>query len=219
MRVATDELALGAVSQRLHKGLGDLAGMIVVAPLVALSLRRGTDRMLVREPLWLDGVVFLLTLAAVIALLFSVELADGRATPVSAVRSADRARDAPRIRRCRVRRSDRTGRDRDVAVARGSYGRRRSVLPDAHDRARRDDARSWAPSQANAGARSSELARRSAELRAQQQALADAMRVSAASETAATLAHEMSQPLSAIGTYAHAICEMVRQGGIERPPI
>jgi C4-dicarboxylate-specific signal transduction histidine kinase len=53
---------------------------------------------------------------------------------------------------------------------------------------------------------------RSAELRAQQQALADAMRVAAASEAASTLAHEMSQPLSAIGTYARAGLEMLRRG-------
>jgi C4-dicarboxylate-specific signal transduction histidine kinase len=58
----------------------------------------------------------------------------------------------------------------------------------------------------------SELARRSAELRAQQHALADAMRFSAASETAATLAHELSQPLSAIGTYARAGLEMIKRG-------
>lgn len=55
-----------------------------------------------------------------------------------------------------------------------------------------------------------DLARRSAELQAQQAALADAMRVAAASETASTLAHEMSQPLSAIGTYARAGLEMLR---------
>jgi C4-dicarboxylate-specific signal transduction histidine kinase len=58
----------------------------------------------------------------------------------------------------------------------------------------------------------SELRRRSAELRAQQHALSDAMRFSAASETAATLAHELSQPLSAIGTYARAVLEMLRRG-------
>jgi two-component system, LuxR family, sensor kinase FixL len=57
-----------------------------------------------------------------------------------------------------------------------------------------------------------ELAQRSAELQAQQAALADAMRVAAASETASTLAHEMSQPLSAIGTYARAGVEMMRHG-------
>jgi two-component system sensor kinase FixL len=58
----------------------------------------------------------------------------------------------------------------------------------------------------------SELARRSAELREQQAALSDAMRVAAASEAASTLAHEMSQPLSAIGTYARAGIEMLRRG-------
>ncbi len=61
-----------------------------------------------------------------------------------------------------------------------------------------------------------ELERRSAELRAQQQALADAMRVAAASETASTLAHEMSQPLSAIGTYARAGLEMLQRGSGSR---
>jgi signal transduction histidine kinase len=61
-----------------------------------------------------------------------------------------------------------------------------------------------------------ELERRSAELRAQQQALADAMRVAAASETASTLAHEMSQPLSAIGTYARAGMEMLQRGSGSR---
>jgi len=61
----------------------------------------------------------------------------------------------------------------------------------------------------------SELAHRSSELRAQQEALADAMRLAAASETASTLAHEMSQPLSAIGTYARAGLEMLRRGKAE----
>jgi signal transduction histidine kinase len=57
-----------------------------------------------------------------------------------------------------------------------------------------------------------DLARHAAELRTQQWALSDAMRVAAASETAATLAHEMSQPVSAIGTYARAGSQMLRQG-------
>ena len=56
-----------------------------------------------------------------------------------------------------------------------------------------------------------ELVRRGAELRAQQSALADALRVAAASELASTMAHELAQPLSAIGTYARAGLEMLRQ--------
>jgi two-component system, LuxR family, sensor kinase FixL len=58
----------------------------------------------------------------------------------------------------------------------------------------------------------SELAQRSAELRSQQAALAEALRVAAASEMASALAHELAQPLSAIGTYARAGLEMLRHG-------
>jgi signal transduction histidine kinase len=57
----------------------------------------------------------------------------------------------------------------------------------------------------------SELAHRSAELRVRQAALADALRVAAASEMASALAHELAQPLSAIGTYARAGLEMLRR--------
>jgi signal transduction histidine kinase len=57
-----------------------------------------------------------------------------------------------------------------------------------------------------------ELAAQGARLRAQQSALADALRVAAASEMASALAHELSQPLSAIGTYARAGLEMLRRG-------
>jgi two-component system sensor kinase FixL len=56
------------------------------------------------------------------------------------------------------------------------------------------------------------LAAQGARLRAQQAALADALRVAAASEMASTMAHELSQPLSAIGTYARAGLEMLRRG-------
>jgi C4-dicarboxylate-specific signal transduction histidine kinase len=57
----------------------------------------------------------------------------------------------------------------------------------------------------------SELARRGVELRARQAALADSLRVAAASEMASALAHELAQPLSAIGTYARAGLEMLRR--------
>jgi two-component system, LuxR family, sensor kinase FixL len=60
-----------------------------------------------------------------------------------------------------------------------------------------------------------ELERRSVELRAQQTALADALRVAAASEMASALAHELAQPLSAIGSYARAGLEMLRLGTAE----
>jgi signal transduction histidine kinase len=60
-----------------------------------------------------------------------------------------------------------------------------------------------------------ELERRSVELRVQQSALADALRVVAASEMASALAHELAQPLSAIGTYARAGLEMLRMGKSE----
>jgi signal transduction histidine kinase len=49
-----------------------------------------------------------------------------------------------------------------------------------------------------------ELARRERESRAQQEALARAQRSASTAELAAALAHELNQPLSAIGTYARA---------------
>lgn len=52
------------------------------------------------------------------------------------------------------------------------------------------------------------LARRDAEIRERQQAVGAALRAAAASEVAASLAHELNQPLSAIGTYARACREM-----------
>jgi signal transduction histidine kinase len=60
-----------------------------------------------------------------------------------------------------------------------------------------------------------ELEHRGAQLRAQQSALAEALRVAAASEMASTMAHELAQPLSAIGTYARAGLEMLRLGTAE----
>jgi two-component system sensor kinase FixL len=210
--VATEGFALATLYPSvLHKGLGDLAGMIVVAPLVALSLRAGNDRLPMREPFWLDGAVFLLSLAAVIALLFSVDSQTGERLLyllfVPLIVLAMRRGFTGAVFGVAIV---------QVAVVTALWLAGRTV----------DDAAAYQMLMivlgvttlflgAVAGERRraiSELARRSAELRAQQQALADAMRVSAASETASTLAHEMSQPLSAIGTYAHAMLEMLRQG-------
>jgi two-component system sensor kinase FixL len=211
--LANDEIALSALYPSvLHKGLGDLAGMIVVAPLIALSLRPGNDRLPAPEPLWLDGVVFMVTLAAVIALLFSVELETGERLLyllfIPLIVIAMRRGFAGAVFGVAIV---------QVAIVTSLWLAGRTA----------NDAASYQMLMivlgvttlflgAVAGERRralAELARRSTELRAQQQALADAMRVSAASETAATLTHEMSQPLSAIGTYAHALREMVRKGG------
>ena len=210
--LATDEIAFSELfPSMLHKGLGDLAGMIVVAPLAVLTLRPGADRLLVSEPVWLDVAVFGLTLAAVIALLFSVDSQTGERllyllfVPLIVV-AMRRGFPGAVFGVATVQ----------VAIVTALWLAGRSV----------DDAAAYEMLMivlgvttlllgAVAGERRraiSQLARRSAELRAQQQALSDAMRVSAASETAATLAHEMSQPLSAIGTYSHAMLEMLRKG-------
>ena len=210
--LATDGLTLATLSpSALHKGLGDLAGMIVVTPLVALSLRPGSDRLPAPEPVWLDGAVFLVALAAVIAFLFSVDAETGERLLyllfVPLIVIAMRRGFAGAVFGVAIV---------QVAIVTSLWLAGRTA----------DDAASYQMLMivlgvttlllgAVAGERRraiTELARRSTELRAQQQALADAMRVSAASETAATLTHEMSQPLSAIGTYAHALREMVRSG-------
>jgi two-component system, LuxR family, sensor kinase FixL len=60
-----------------------------------------------------------------------------------------------------------------------------------------------------------ELERHAVELRAQQAALADALRVAAVSEMSSAMAHELAQPLSAIGSYARAGLEMLRLGKSE----
>ena len=210
--IAADGFALATLYPSvLHKGLGDLTGMIVVAPLVALSLRPGNDRLPAPEPVWLDAAIFLVTLAAVIALLFSVESETGERLLyllfVPLIVIAMRRGFSGAVFGVAIV---------QVAIVTSLWLAGRSAA----------DAASYQMLMivlgvttlflgAVAGERRraiTELARRSAELRAQQQALADAMRVSAASETAATLTHEMSQPLSAIGTYAHALLEMIRRG-------
>jgi signal transduction histidine kinase len=57
------------------------------------------------------------------------------------------------------------------------------------------------------------LAARERELRVQQAALSQAQRSAAAAELAAALAHELNQPLSAIGTYASACRVLAAQEG------
>ncbi|MCS7101941.1 MAG: ATP-binding protein [Burkholderiaceae bacterium] len=59
------------------------------------------------------------------------------------------------------------------------------------------------------------LAARERELRDQQATLAQAQRTAAAAELAAALAHELNQPLSAIGTYASA-CRVLAQDGAQQ---
>jgi len=59
------------------------------------------------------------------------------------------------------------------------------------------------------------LASRERELRVQQSALSAAQRSAAAAELAAALAHELNQPLSAIGTYASA-CRVLARNGSDR---
>jgi signal transduction histidine kinase len=59
------------------------------------------------------------------------------------------------------------------------------------------------------------LAARERELRAQQSTLSQAQRSAAAAELAAALAHELNQPLSAIGTYASA-CRVLAASDADR---
>ena len=210
--IATRQAEISALYDSvLHKGLGDFAGIIAVMPIVVLLLTPRAETMQVREGLVLDAIVFLLTLSAVIALVFSVPAQTGERLLyllfVPLILLAMR---------------------REFAGAAVGIATVQIVIVTALWIGGRgvEDATGYqmlmavlAITSLTLGAVAAErrlaiaeLARRSAELRAQQQALTDAMRNSAASETAATLAHEMSQPLSAIGTYAHAMLELQRQG-------
>lgn len=197
-------------SNVLHKWLGDLAGIVVATPLIVLLLipRAGMPE---RQPVWLDAGVFLLLLAAMITLMFSLDARNGerlfyllfvplivlamrRGLPGAAIGIVI-------VQIAIVASLWLAGRSAEDAAAYQMLmlvlGVTTLVLGAVAGERRRALA---------------ELARRSAELRAQQQALSDAMRVTTASETAATLAHELSQPLSAIGTYARAALEMLRRG-------
>ena len=60
------------------------------------------------------------------------------------------------------------------------------------------------------------LADRERELREQRSALNDAQRAAATSELAAALAHDLNQPLSAIGTYARAARLLAERDGADR---
>jgi two-component system, LuxR family, sensor kinase FixL len=198
-----------------HRWLGDMTGIVVVAPLTMLLLSPNSASRRPEQPLWLDLGAFGLTLAVVVLLLFGsdaeagerpfyllfvplIVLAMRRGLP-GAILGVATVQGAILVVLWLSGRSIERAVDYQLFVLVLSIttlvlgavaGERRRAL--------------------------SELARRSAELRAQQQALSDAMRFSAASETAATLAHELSQPLSAIGTYARAGLEMLKRG-ISKP--
>jgi signal transduction histidine kinase len=195
----------------LYRWLGDYVGIVVVTPLVVLLLSPRPAVLPARTPLWLDAALFVSLLAAVVALLVAIEphagehlvyllfvplivLAMRRGFPGAAV---------------------------GVAVVQAAI----VLATRLAERSTEDAAASellmlvLAMTTLVLGAVASErwrvqteLTRRSAELRAQQQALSDAMRMSAASETASTLVHELSQPLSAIGSYARAMQEKLRRG-------
>jgi signal transduction histidine kinase len=204
----------------LHEWLGNAAGLVVITPLLllVLSQRESRDVALQYRAAWLDAVLFVVALAGVVYLLFGVG-ADGSErlfyllfVPliVLAMRHgfAGAAVGIATVQVAIIAAVWLAGEGvEDAAV----YQMLMLVL-----------GVTTLVLGAVAGERSralAALARRSAELRAQQQALADAMRVAAASETASTMAHEMSQPLSAIGTYARAGMEMLRRGGMREDEI
>jgi signal transduction histidine kinase len=60
------------------------------------------------------------------------------------------------------------------------------------------------------------LSRRERELREQREALSEAQRTASTSELAAAVAHDLNQPLSAIGTFARACRLMVERGEPDR---
>ena len=197
-------------SSVLHKWLGDLTGIVIVAPLTILLITPAWTRR-PAQPLWFDVLAFVATLAAVVYLLFSgdseagerpfyllfvplIVLAMRRGLP-GAVLGVAIVQVAILLALWLAGRSVEEATSYQMLML--VLGVTTLVLGAVSGERRRA---------------LSELARRSAELRAQQQALSDAMRFSAASETAATLAHELSQPLSAIGTYARAGLEMLKRG-------
>jgi signal transduction histidine kinase len=198
-------------SSMLHKWLGDMTGLVVVAPLTMLAMSPESVPRRPMEPLWLDLGAFVIALAAVVYLLFGgnpdagerplyllfvplIVLAMRRGLPGAVLGVAT-------VQVTIVVALWLAGRNVQDAVTWQMLmlvlGVTTLVLGAVSGERRRALV---------------ELARRSAELNAQQQALHDAMRFSTASETAATLAHELSQPLSAIGTYARAGLEMLKRG-------
>jgi signal transduction histidine kinase len=205
-----DDLA-SLYSSLLFQWLGDMTGIVVAAPLTMLAILPDAVPRRPSGPFWPDVGVFVVTLAAVIALLWGADAAAGERplyllfVPLI-VLAMRRGLPGAVLGVACVQVA--------IVVALWLAGR----TP--------EDAATWQMLVLVLGVTTlvlgavstermralSELARRSAELRAQQQALHDAMRFSTASETATTLAHELSQPLSAIGTYARAGLEMMRRG-------
>ncbi|HVE51674.1 MAG TPA: ATP-binding protein [Casimicrobiaceae bacterium] len=198
-------------SSMLHKWLGDITGIVIVAPLTMLMIAPNSLALRPAHSLWLDLGVLAGTLLTIVLLVFSgtseagegpfyllfvplIVLAMRRGLPGAILGSATV----------------------QVAILFALWLAGRSVEEaSAYQLLVLVLAVTTLLLGAVSGERGhalAELARRSAELRAQQHALSDAMRFSAASETAATLAHELSQPLSAIGTYARAGLEMLRRG-------
>jgi signal transduction histidine kinase len=200
------------VGSALHKWLGDTVGMICVTPLTLFLVAPRTLRHaeLPRSALWLDVVAFVVSLGIIVGVVFGpggvsgerlfyllflplIVIAVRRGLPGAAVGVAATQIAIVIALRIDERTPDDAAGYQFLMLALGAT----TLLLGAVAGERRRT--------------QIELERRSAELRAQQQALSDAMRVAAASETASTLAHEMSQPLSAIGTYARAGLEMLHR--------
>lgn len=197
----------------LHKWLGDVVGIIGVTPLTLLLVAPRVLRAaeLPRAAPWFDVIAFVVSFAIIVAVVFGagpysgerlfyllflplIVVAVRRGLPGAAVAVAGAQVSIVIALRIDGRSADDAASYQILMLALGAT----TLLLGAVAGERRRT--------------QIELERRSAELRAQQQALSDAMRVAAASETASTLAHEMSQPLSAIGTYARAGVEMLRRG-------
>jgi signal transduction histidine kinase len=195
----------------LHKWLGDYVGIVVLTPLAVLLLSVRPAVLPARTPLWLDAALFVSLLGAVLALLVTIEphagehlvyllfvplivLAMRRGYPAAAIGIAV-------VQLSIVLATTLSGRNATDAAAPELLMLVLGITTLALGAIASER---WRVQM--------ELTRRSAELRAQQQALSDAMRMSAASETASTLVHELSQPLSAIGSYARAMQEKMRRG-------
>lgn len=189
--------------------LGTFAGMLVVTPLVVLLLAPWARDSPVQEALVQDAGVFFLTLAAVTGLICSVETQTGERLLYLLF--------VPLI--VLAMRRGFVGAALGIAVVQAAIlvwlwlaGRHANEATDPQLLMVVLGVTTLVLG-AVAGERHralAALARRSSELREQQQALTDAMRSYAASATAATLLHEMSQPLSAIGSYAHALLSKLR---------
>jgi signal transduction histidine kinase len=197
----------------LRMWLGDFVGTAATAPLILCALARpGLRAELARGRAWLlDVAIFLAAVAALLMLIFAYEPIEGRSlfyllfVPLIALTMRrDFHGAAVGVALLQVALIVTLIATRRTAEAATEYQLLMLVLgvttlvlgSVASERSR---------------ARL-ELAAQSAKLRAQQSALADALRVAAASEMASALAHELSQPLSAIGTYARAGLEMLRRG-------